>query len=211
MQLPVAVARCKLVIYLVLQATVKKKEKKINTLPNLCKTGPGGKTNKLSRSQRRQQPKTNVGRSRNSTRKTQDEHRMQLVMVQFPFFFSLFLNIYEMPQGLQVAHCSWQLAGCKHCEFRYELLSALQGQLFGRLEQRQCNRLTHSMSFHFWQASSTTSRTTCNFQIWRNKCKAEKYLMDCVRTAKQWPHDVPEIKSTLGAGAIQEIASQIDR
>lgn len=115
-ELPVAncscklpVARCKLVIYLVLQATVKKKEK-INTLPNLCKTGPGAKTNKLSRSQRRQQPKTNVGRSRNSTRKTQDEHRMQLVMVQFPFFFSLFLNIYEMPQGLQVAHCSWQFA-----------------------------------------------------------------------------------------------------
>lgn len=107
-QLQLQVARCKLVVYLVLQATVKKKEKKINTLPNLCKTGPGGKTNKLSRSQRRQQPKTNVGRSRNSTRKTQDEHRMQLVMVQFPFFFfSLFEYLWN---ATRVASCTLQLA-----------------------------------------------------------------------------------------------------
>lgn len=42
---------------------------------------PWGKTNKLSRSQRRQQPKTNVGRSR----KTHRTHRMQLVMWQFSF------------------------------------------------------------------------------------------------------------------------------
>lgn len=113
-ELPVAncscklpVARCKLVIYLVLQATVKKKEK-INTLPNLCKTGPGAKTNKLSRSQRRQQPKTNVGRSRNSTWKTQDEHRMQLVMVQFPFFF---LSLFEyLWNATRVASCTLQLA-----------------------------------------------------------------------------------------------------
>lgn len=57
------------------------------------------------------------------------------------------------------------------------------------------------------------TRTTCNFQIWRNKCKAEKYLMDCVRTIvrSNGAHDVPEIKSTVGAGAMQEIPSEIER
>lgn len=109
-QLQLQVARCPLQVgHLPRAASNREKErKKINTQPNLCKTGPGGKTNKLSRSQRRQQPKTNVGRSRNSTSKTQDEHRMQLVMVQFPFFF---LSLFEyLWNATRVASCTLQLA-----------------------------------------------------------------------------------------------------